>query len=200
MRQYFSSVKKSILDWMLRHAEAPHAEGFLFLIAFAESSFFPLPPDLLLIAMVILARDKWLRYFLICLAGSVLGGVAGYAIGYGVWEAVHPFFFQHVFPEATFQKAQRLYEQYDFWVVFTAAFTPIPYKVFTITAGVMHLDIPRFVLASIVGRGGRFILVAYSLYLFGPAVKEFLKKHFNWISVVFTILLIGGFYLLKHLH
>ena len=191
---------RKLYDWVLEKAKSPHAERALFLIAFAESSFFPLPPDILLIAMVLSLREKWFRYFLICLVGSVLGGIAGYAIGYGLWEVAHPFFFKYVFHEETFLKVRNLYAQYDFWAVFVAGFTPIPYKVFTIAAGVASLDIPRFILASICGRGGRFILVAFLLYQFGTPIRTFLEKYFNYVTIVFTILLIGGFYLLKYLH
>ena len=129
----------------------------------------------------------------------MLGGIAGYAIGYGIWEAVHPFFLKYVFSEETFVKVRNLYAQYDFWAVFAAGFTPIPYKVFTIAAGVASLDIPRFILASICGRGGRFILVAFLLYQFGTPIRTFLEKYFNYVTIVFTILLIGGFYAIKYL-
>ena len=190
---------RKLYDWVLEKAKSPHAERALFLIAFAESSFFPLPPDILLIAMVLSLREKWFRYFLICLVGSVLGGIAGYAIGYGIWEAVHPFFLKYVFSEETFLKVRNLYAQYDFWAVFAAGFTPIPYKVFTIAAGVASLDVPRFILASICGRGGRFILVAFLLYQFGTPIRTFLEKYFNYVTIVFAILLIGGFYAIKYL-
>lgn len=190
---------RRLYHWALTKAQSKHAERALFWIAFAESSFFPLPPDVLLIAMVLSSRLKWLRYFSICLAGSVLGGMAGYLIGMGVWEVVHPWFFAHVFSEATFLKVRDLYMQYDFWIVFAAAFTPIPYKVFTIAAGVAAIYFPHFVIASLVGRGGRFILVAFLLHRFGSPIRAFIEKYFNLVTVVFTIALIGGFYLIKYL-
>jgi membrane protein YqaA with SNARE-associated domain len=188
-----------LYHWMIWHAKGPHAQAFLFAIAFAESSIFPLPPDILLMAMVLAHRQNWLRYFMICLAGSVLGGMAGYAIGFGVWEAVGPWFLAHVFPEEVFNRARDLYARYDFWVVFTAAFTPIPYKVFTIAAGVTQINFVHFALASIIGRGGRFILVAYLLHQFGAPIRAFIEKYLNLLTVIFTILLIGCFYLLKYL-
>ncbi len=190
---------RRLYDWVIEKAKSPHAERALFLIAFAESSFFPIPPDILLIAMVLSDRQKWIRYFLICLIGSVLGGMAGYAIGFGVWEAVHTWFFKYIFSEATFEKVRGLYARYDFWIVFAAAFTPIPYKVFTIAAGVASLNIPNFVLASIVGRGGRFIAVAYLLHHFGAPIRAFLEKYFSYVTIVFTVLLVGGFYAIKYL-
>ncbi|MDP3919621.1 MAG: YqaA family protein [Candidatus Omnitrophota bacterium] len=190
---------RRLYDWTLEQAQSKHAERALFLIAFAESSFFPLPPDILLIVMVLADRSKWLRYFLICLVGSVLGGIGGYFIGMSVWEVVHSWFFSYVFPESAFEKVRQLYVQHDFWAVFAAGFTPIPYKVFTIAAGAASLDIPRFILASICGRGGRFILVAFLLHRFGLPIRSFIEKYFNLVTLVFMGLLVGGFILIKYL-
>lgn len=191
---------RRLYDWGLEKAKSPHAQAILFFIAFAESSFFPLPPDVLLIVMVLSHRERWLRYFGICLAGSVLGGIAGYYIGYGAWELVQSWFFEHIFSEAAFHRVQQLYITYDFWIVFTAAFTPIPYKVFTISAGVAQIDLLHFMVASLIGRGGRFILVAFLLHQFGAPMKAFIEKYFNWITIVFTIFLIGGFFLIRYMH
>ncbi|MBU9889216.1 MAG: DedA family protein [Candidatus Omnitrophica bacterium] len=191
-------IFRKLYDWGLKQAGSPHAERALFWVAFAESSFFPLPPDVLLIAMVLSARLRWLRYFGICLAGSVLGGIAGYGIGLVAWQIVQGWFFAHVFSEAAFAKVQSLYQQHDFWVVFAAGFTPIPYKIFTIAAGVASIDLPRFIVASIVGRGGRFVLVSGSLYLFGPKIRLFVEKYFNLVTILFFVLLAGGFYFLKY--
>jgi len=186
-------------DLSLEKAKSPHAQWILFGIAFAESSCLIFPPDILLLVMVLSARDRWIRYALVCVTGSVLGGIAGYFIGFGVWEMVHPFFFAHIFSEEVFHKVQELYKQYDFWIVFTAAFTPIPYKVFTISAGVAQLDITRFVIASIIGRAGRFFLVSFLLYRFGPPIRQFIEKYFNYVTIGFTALLIGGFFVIKYL-
>ncbi len=186
-------------DWSLEKAHTPQAVFFLVLISFTEASFLIFPPDVLLLVMVLSYPTRWFRYALICTAASVAGGMAGYAIGYGIWEAVDQWFFAHIFSPEMFAKVQHLYQEYDFWVVFTAAFTPIPYKVFTITAGVAHLDLVRFTLASIVGRAGRFFLVSFLIYLFGPPVKAFIDKYFNYVTLVFTGLLIGGFFLLRSL-
>lgn len=190
---------KRCYDWVLHCAQTPYAELALFSIAFAESSFFPIPPDVLLIAMVLAVRERWFRYFAICLVGSVLGGMAGYAIGWGVWQALQGWFFQYVFSEATFLKVTSLYQQYDFWAVFAAAFTPIPYKVFTIAAGVAQINFVVFVIASVVGRGGRFLLVSVLLRTFGPPIRSFLDRYFGWVTLLFFVLLVGGFVLLKHL-
>ncbi|HOW60003.1 MAG TPA: YqaA family protein [Candidatus Omnitrophota bacterium] len=189
---------RKLYDWGLKQAELPHAERALFWVAFAESSFFPLPPDVLLIAMVLASRAKWFRYFWICLVGSVLGGIAGYGIGFGGWQMVQGWFFTYIFSETVFMKVQHLYQQYDFWIVFAAGFTPIPYKIFTIAAGVASIDPWRFIVASIFGRGGRFILVAGMLYLFGPRIRTFIEKYFNLVSLLFCALLIGGFWVVKY--
>jgi membrane protein YqaA with SNARE-associated domain len=188
---------KRLSNWVLRWAETSHAQFALFVLAFAEASFFPIPPDVLLIAMVIARADRWLKYFGICLIGSVLGGMAGYAIGWGAWQAVSGWFFQYVFAEEAFEKVRAFYQQYDFWAVFAAGLTPIPYKIFTIAGGVAQINFPTFVLASCLSRGIRFFAVAFILKLFGPSVKILLEKHLNWLTVAFFILLVGGFVLLK---
>ena len=188
---------RKLYDWVIHWAKTPHAQVALFLIAFAESSFFPVPPDVLLVAMVIAHEKKWLRYVGICLAGSVLGGLAGYAIGWGMWQAVSDWFFAHVFSEAAFGKVQQLYQEHNFWAVFVAGFTPIPYKVFTIAGGVAQINIVIFVIASFLSRGLRFFIVAFLLYRFGPKMRELLDRYFNILSLIFVILLIGGFVLLK---
>lgn len=187
-------------DWVLSWAETPYGGYALFLLAFAESSVFPIPPDVLLIALCLGHRKSWFKFGLICTAGSLLGGILGYLIGLGLWSAVDQFFFTYIpgFTEAQFAKVQGLYEQYDFWVVFIAAFTPIPYKVITISAGVFEINFPMFVVASLIGRAARFYLVAVLLYKFGEPIHAFIEKRFNLLTIVFTILLIGGFMLLRY--
>lgn len=188
---------RRLYEWTLLQARGGHAERALFWVAFIESSFFPVPPDILLMAMVLSHRSKWFRYLLICSTGSVLGGIAGYLIGMGVWEVVHGWFFAHVFSEQIFEKVRHLYVEYDFWIVFVAGFTPIPYKVFTITAGVAAISFPRFVLASLISRSARFFLVSYLLHRYGDRVRRFIEKYFNLLTILFTVLLVGGFFVLK---
>lgn len=185
-------------DWVIHWAETPHAEWALFLLAFAESSVFPVPPDVLLIAMALSVRQKAFRYALICSIGSVLGGLAGYFIGWGLWAAVKPFFFSFVFSEQTFNGVVAYYETYNFWIVFIAAFTPIPYKAITISAGVCHISLLPFIIASIIGRAGRFFLVAVMIYFFGQRLRTFIEKYFDLCTIAFTVLLIGGFIALKY--
>ncbi len=188
---------RRMYEWVLSLAHRKHATTALFLLSFAESSFFPIPPDVLQIVLTLERRSRAWYYAAVSLAGSVLGGVLGYLIGWGLWEAVQGFFFKYVFKEHAFERVQHLYQDWDFWAVFVAAFTPIPYKVFTIAAGVFSVSLPMFIIASIVGRGGRFFLVAALLWWFGPPIKTFIEKYFNWLTLVFAVLLVGAFMLLK---
>jgi membrane protein YqaA with SNARE-associated domain len=138
--------------------------------------------------------------------GSVLGAVGGYALGYFLWlspdggfSGLAEFFFRHVFSTETYYQVKEMYEQNNFWVVFTAGFTPIPYKLITITAGVFNIQFWMFIVASVVSRGLRFFLVSGLIWRFGPPIKTFIDKYFNWLAIAFTVLLIGGFVLIKYL-
>ena len=182
-------------------AQTPYGMPALFLLAFAESSFFPIPPDVLLIALCLGMRQKWFRYALVCSVASVLGGWFGYLIGWGAWSAVDQLFFAYVpgFTEEVFANVQAKYEKWNFWVVFTAAFTPIPFKVFTIAAGVFGINFVKFTLAAVVGRSARFFLVAGLLYWFGEPIRKFIDKWFNLLTLLFTIIFIGSFVILKYM-
>jgi len=192
---------RRLYDWVLHWAATPYGTLALFCLAFAESSFFPIPPDVLLLALCIATPRLSFRYALLTSAGSVLGGMLGYAIGHGLWGAVSEYFFRYVpgFTEAVFAKVQVLFATYDFWTVFTAGFTPIPYKVITIGAGVFEINFIVFIIASIIGRSLRFFLVAGLIYRFGPAVRVFIEKYFNLLTLIFMVLLIGGFLVIKYL-
>ncbi len=191
---------RRLYDWVLHWAETPYGMPALFLLAFAESSFFPIPPDVLLIALCISLPLKAYRFALVASCGSVLGGVAGYGIGYGLWDALAASFYAYVpgFHPDVFAQVQALFSQYDFGVVFAAGFTPIPYKVITIGAGAFKINFPVFVGASLVSRGLRFFIVAALLKKFGPTMREFIERYFNLLSVVFMLLLVGGFLVLRH--
>jgi len=191
-------IVRRLYDWVLHWAETPYGVWALFLLAFAESSFFPVPPDVLLIALALSIPKKSFRYGAICTGGSVVGGLAGYAIGAGFWALVSGIFIPHLFSQATFDHAVALYERYDFWVVFTAAFTPIPYKVITISAGVCRINLGMFVLASAIGRGARFFLVAGLIRLFGRPVRVFVERYFDLVTISFTVLLVGGFVVARY--
>lgn len=204
----FAAMKfiKKLYDWMLSWGDSRWGALALFLFAFAESSFFPIPPDVLLIALCIGATARSFRFAAICLAGSIIGAMAGYGIGYFLWQtpsgeytAIADFFFAHVFSQEAFGRVQALYNQYDFWIVFTAGFTPLPYKLFTITGGLFHIDFTMFVIASIVSRGLRFFLIGGLIWKFGSPIKTFIDKYFNIIAIAFTVLLIGSFVLVGKL-
>jgi membrane protein YqaA with SNARE-associated domain len=191
-------IHRRLYDWVLHWAHTPHGAVALFLLAFAESSFFPVPPDVLLIALTLGSRVKAFRFAVLCTIGSVLGGVAGYAIGWGLMDTVGTRILAFYHAEKHFEDVQRLYAQYDYWIVFIAAFTPIPYKVFTIASGVFGMNMLGFCLVSFVGRGARFFLVAGLLYAFGPPVQRFIDRYFEWLCLLFAVLLVGGFLVIKY--
>jgi len=199
---------KTIYEWMLHWADTPYGPIALFALSFAEASFFPIPPDALLIALVLGAQKKAFRFALNCTVGSIFGALLGYAIGYYLWWSepgtfsnFAMFFFDSIpgFTQEIFNNVKILYEEWDFWIVFTAGFTPIPYKVFTISSGAFDINIFMFVIASIIGRAGRFFLVAALIWKYGEQIKGFIDKYFNWVAIGFTVLLIGGFVLIKYL-
>lgn len=188
---------RRLYDWVLSWAETPHGAVALFGLAFAESSFFPVPPDVLLIALVLGARTRWARLAAICTVGSVLGGIGGYGIGAGLMETVGQRIIRLYHAESYYERVRTLYAQYDYWVVFTAAFTPIPYKVFTIASGAFDMNLIGFTGVSLVGRGARFFLVAGLLRLFGRPLRELLERYFDLLSLLFLGLLVGGFVVLN---
>jgi membrane protein YqaA with SNARE-associated domain len=192
-------IVRRLYDWVLSWAETPYGAWALFIIAFGESSFFPIPPDVLLIALCLGKSEKCMKYAAICTAGSVLGGMAGYALGWGFWSSVDQWFFNYVpgFYEDGFEKVQVIYQEWDFWFVFVAAFTPVPYKVVTITAGVFGLNFFMFFVATVIGRAARFFLVAGLIKKFGDPVKAIIDKWFNLLTILFVILLIAGFCVIK---
>ena len=184
--------------WILSWADHPAGAWALFLLAFAESSFFPIPPDVLLIALVIARKEKAWKYALICTAGSLLGGIAGYGIGWGLWETTKGFWIDNIFHgEETFNTVVETFHRHDMVAIFAAAFTPIPYKIFTIAAGVFELNLFSFVMASAISRSARFFLVAAAIYRFGVPVKKFIDRWFNLLTIAFAILLVGSVLVLK---
>jgi membrane protein YqaA with SNARE-associated domain len=191
---------RRLYQWVLHWAESPYSGWALFLIAVAESSFFPCPPDALLIPLALAAPYRSLRYALICTVGSVLGGMMGYVIGWQLMETIgHPIL-QAYGLEERFLQIQSLYRTYDALAVGIAGFSPLPYKLFTIGAGAFSINFPVFVLASIVGRGSRFFLVGGLIALFGPRIRPWIERYFTWLVVAFTLLLVLGFAVFKFLH
>lgn len=186
---------RRLYDWVLSWAHHRHAPLALFLLAFAESSFFPVPPDVLLIALALGIPARAYRLALITTAGSVLGGLAGYAIGYGFMASVGQWILDVYHFHAQFEKIQNLYLEYDIWAIAIAGFTPIPYKVFTIAAGAFDMDVWRFTLASLVSRGARFFLLAWLIHHYGSTIKDFINRYFNALTLLFVVLLLGFFVL-----
>ena len=199
---------RKLYDWVLHWAETPYGPWVLFILAFAEASFFPIPPDALLIALVLGVRKKAFKFATLCTIGSVLGALLGYSIGHFVWwnapnefSSIANFFYANVpgFNEKIFFNVKELYDKWNFWIIFTAGFTPIPYKVFTITAGAFNVNLLLFLVASIASRAGRFFVVSFLIWKFGEQIKSFIDKYFNLLAIVFTVLLIGGFVAIKYL-
>ena len=190
---------RKLYNWTIHWAKTPRAPAALFAVAFIESSFFPVPPDVLLIAMVIADRAKWFRYALICAIGSVLGALLGYFIGWGLFETLGKWIVSFYHLEKQFDVVGRMYADNAFMAIFTAAFTPIPYKVFTIAAGLFKISVLVLVFASILGRAGRFFLVAGLLRVFGKKISGFIEKYFDLLSILFIVLIIGGYIAIKHL-
>ncbi len=197
---------KKLYDWVLGWAETPYGVPALTILAFSESSFFPLPPDILLIALAVSIPKRAFMYALVCSVSSVFGGMLGYLIGWGLCEVVGDFFLQYIFSplehnieggKELFQIVQLKYQDNAIFAIFTAAFTPIPYKIFTIAAGVFGVGFLTLVTASAFGRSLRFFMVAALVYFFGASIKAFIDKYFNILTVIFTILLIGGFLLVS---
>jgi membrane protein YqaA with SNARE-associated domain len=202
-------LHRRLYDWVLHWADTAYGGWALFALSFAESSFFPVPPDVLLAPLTLGNRQKWWRFASSCSVASVLGGMLGYAIGYwlwwsepGVFSGLAEFFFAHIpgFSEETFEKIKGQYEAHSFWIVFAAGFTPLPYKVITVTAGAFDIQFIMFVIASTVGRSARFFLVAGLFGRYGDKIKPFVDKYFNGLCILFLILLVGGFLLLKVFH
>ena len=188
-------------DWMLSLAERKLSGLWLGLISFAEASFFPIPPDVLLIPLCLGSLKKAFSFAFICSVASVLGGLAGYAIGAFAWDGLSPWFFQYVpgFTEDKFARIQEWYSEWGWPLVFIAGFSPIPYKIFTVASGVLGMALWPFILASAISRSARFFLVAFLLAKFGEPMKEKIDKHFNLLALLFGVLLIGGIVVLKFL-
>jgi membrane protein YqaA with SNARE-associated domain len=188
---------RRLYHWVLSWAEHPQGTWALFALAFAESSFFPIPPDVLLIALC-LGRPRRAAWFaVVCTVGSVLGGLAGYAIGMGLYESVGRPILEFYGLTERYAEVQELYRRFDVWAVGIAGLTPIPYKVFTVTAGAFGISLPGFVVASIVGRGLRFGIVAALLRVWGEPAREFIDRHLGILSILFAVLLVGGFVLVR---
>lgn len=189
---------RALYDWTLHWAETPQALTALFIIAVVESSVFPIPPDVLLIAIVAARPDAWIRAAAICTAGSVIGGVLGYAIGAGFMATVGQSIIDFYNAQAAWDRVVALYNgPWGIWFLAGAAFTPIPYKVATIAAGATMMPLVPFVIVSTLGRAGRFVLVAAMLRVLGPEARRRLEANFDLAAFLFFGLLVGGFLVLR---
>ena len=194
---------KRLYRWVLGWAETPYGTPALALISFAESSFFPIPPDVLQIALSVAKPRRSFYYAAVSAVASVLGGIAGWYIGRTLWLQVDDFFFKYVpgFSLQNFEYVEELYGENAFLAILAAAFTPIPYKVFTIAAGVCHrsVSLETLIIASILGRSGRFFLVATAMFFFGEPAKAFVERHFEWMTLALFGLIVVGFMAIRWL-
>jgi membrane protein YqaA with SNARE-associated domain len=188
---------RRIYDRSLFWVQSPSGVWALFFIAVAESSFFPIPPDVFLMVLCLAVPRKAFRYAAVCAAGSVLGGMLGYGLGLGFMDTIGVKILAWYGLQDKYELVQNLYRQYDALAVGAAGFTPLPYKLFTITAGAFKINFVTFVLVSMVSRSARFFLVAAFIYKFGPPVRDFIERYFNLLTIIFFILLIGGFVVIK---
>ena len=190
---------KKTYNWTLEKAQHKNAKWYLSLISFAESSFFPIPPDILLIPMALASKARALFYAFICTLFSVLGGILGYAIGYFFYNSVGIYIVDFYHLENSFNIFENYYKEFGILIVLGAGITPFPYKFITIASGVFGLNIFLFIIVSIIGRGLRFYLIAILLYFFGEKIKLIIDKYFNVLTIVFFILLVGSVFIIRFL-
>ena len=197
---------KNIYEWVLSWSNHPSGPTALGIISFCEASFFPIPPDTLLIPLSLGKRKKALKFAFVCSICSIFGACLGYVIGKWLWwtgsesfSVFANFFFNHIpgFTNESFMNIKELYEKYNFMIVFTAGFTPIPFKLFTISAGAFKIQFIPFLFASAISRSARFYFVALLIRKYGDPIKSFIDQYFNLLAVAFTVLLFGGFALMK---
>ncbi len=188
---------RTIYDWMGSKVHSPWADAWLMLLFFIESSFFIIPVDPLLILYCVHNARKSFYYASIAVMASVLGGAFGYFIGAVLWESVGSTLVKWVISEQTFNDAVAKYKLYQVWAVFIAAFTPVPYKAITISAGFCKLDFLPFIFYSILGRGMRFFMVAGAIWQWGPQIQSFIDRYFNYLVVIFMLIVGASVWALK---
>jgi membrane protein YqaA with SNARE-associated domain len=189
---------RRLYDWVLSFSESTYGTLALFLVAFAESSFFPIPPDVLLLALAVGSPHRALWFALVSTAGSVLGAAVGYFLGLEFYELIGRRIIDIYGAQERYGQVAELYGEWDAIAVAVAGFTPIPYKVFTIAAGAFKINFLTFMLASLLSRGARFFLVGALIRWLGPGIKRLIDRYFNLLTVVFVILLFGGFVIIKY--
>jgi len=189
---------RSLYDWVVGLSERPNGARTLFLIAFAESSFFPIPPDVLLIPLSIGAPRRALRFAALCTLGSLLGALLGYLLGLEFYELIGQRIVAFYSAGEQYERVQALYQQWDAVAIALAGLTPIPFKLFTITAGVFKINLITFTIVVLLSRGARFFLLGGLIWRFGPSIGNFVDRYFNLLVILFSILLVGGFFLVKY--
>lgn len=199
---------KNLYNWVLEWSNSKWGAFALFSLAFTEASFFPIPPDVLLIALCLGSRSKSLYFVAICSLGSALGAIFGYSIGYFLWwngpqefSQFANFFFNIIpgFSTEIFFDIKQKYEEWNFWVIFVSGFTPIPFKVFTISAGAFNINFNLFLIASLIARSARFLIIGGLIWKFGEPIRSFIDKYFNILAFLFSFLLVGSFFIIKYL-
>ncbi len=191
-------MMRRLYDWMMRMARSDKAPHALFWVSFIESSFFPIPPDVMLVPMVLAQRLKAWWFASVATIGSVLGGALGYAIGYFFFEAIGKPILQLYGKADSFGQFAQWFNEWGVWILIIKGMTPFPYKVLTITAGVTAMPFLEFMIASVVARAMRFYLVAGLLYWFGEPIRDFIEKRLSLVTTVFVIALVGGFVAVKY--
>lgn len=190
---------RKLYDWTMRMAGHPRAQWVLGAVSFTESSFFPIPPDAMLVPMVLATPWRAWSIAAICTVTSVLGGFFGYAIGYFLFETIGEAVIAFYGLQEGFQEFQRMFDEWGTWIILIKGLTPIPYKLITIASGVAHFDLLAFGLASLATRAGRFFLVAALLKAFGPAMRQFIERYLTLVTSAFAVLIVGGFVALHYL-
>ena len=190
---------KRLYDWTMSLAASPHALWALAIVAFVESSVFPIPPDILMIPLIVARPREAFKIAGIATVASVLGGMLGYWIGFGAFETIGRPVLEFYGKDAYFDEFAVKYNEWGAWAVLIAGVTPFPYKVITILSGTTHLSLPVFILASITARSLRFFIVAALLWKFGTPIRDFIERRLGLVFSVLLVLLFGGFYAVKYL-
>ena len=190
---------RGMYDWLIRMAEHPRALWALAVVSFAESSFFPIPPDVMLLPMVIAKRSRAWLIAGVCTLASVAGGFLGYAIGYYLFATIGAQVLEFYGLQKGFEAFQHQFAEWGLWVILIKGLTPIPYKLVTIASGAAHFDLLTFGLASLVTRGARFYLVAALLYFFGEPIRNFVEKRLTLVTTAFVVIIVGGFLAIAYL-
>ncbi|MBP6014841.1 MAG: DedA family protein [Alphaproteobacteria bacterium] len=191
---------RGLYDWVIRMAEHPKSLWVLFGVSFAESSFFPIPPDVMLIPMILAKRAKAWLIAGVCTIASVIGGFFGYAIGYFLFETIGQWVINLYGLQGGFAQFQEQFNKWGLWIILIKGMTPIPYKLITIASGAAHFNLAVFAAASLLTRGARFYLVAALLYFFGEPIRSFIEKHLTLVTTAAVVLIVAGFVVVSYLH